>query len=251
VVAVWGVWVAVLLALLIPRPVGLTVIRTAAADGLVLAFVTAPATTPTRAVLAITSIALVAGLVSLPSLGSWCVNGPAYGGERRFPLRVPPPLYFGTLPVAVLAAPLGATAGPLLLADGRIVPGLLATVAGGPLAAALARSLHSLSRRWLVLVPAGLVVHDPLTLADPVLFPRERIARLECTTVVLPDGTLDLRLSARGGTLVVTLTDDAPLLAAGRGRRPPERVTPRVLAVAPSRPGAVLAAARARRIPVP
>ena len=32
------------------------------------------------------------------------------------------------------------------------------------------RALHQLTQRWLVFVPAGLVVHDHLSVGDPVLF---------------------------------------------------------------------------------
>ena len=30
-----------------------------------------------------------------------------------------------------------------------------------------ARSIHQLSRRWLVLVPTGMVLHDPLVMPEP------------------------------------------------------------------------------------
>ena len=49
------------------------------------------------------------------------------------------------------------------------------TIAGFALAYVVARSLHSLSTRWLVIVPAGVALVDPLTLLDPVLVRREVI----------------------------------------------------------------------------
>ena len=49
----------------------------------------------------------------------------------------------------------------------------IALAIGVPAAALIARLVHQLSRRWVVLVPAGLVVADPLTLTDPVLFVRK------------------------------------------------------------------------------
>ena len=69
----------------------------------------------------------------------------------------------------------GVVAPVLLLADGRIVLGVAALLVGAGLVYLLSRSLDSLSRRWAVLVPAGFVVVDPLTLADPVLFLREHV----------------------------------------------------------------------------
>jgi hypothetical protein len=48
-----------------------------------------------------------------------------------------------------------------------------------PRSIVLTPALHGLSRRWGVLVPAGFVIVDPLTLSDPVLFLRERILRMQ------------------------------------------------------------------------
>ena len=78
---------------------------------------------------------------------------------------------------------------------------------GLPLAALAARSLHSLSRRWAVLVPAGLVIVDAMTLPDPVLFVRERIESLRAMPrrEPVPASALDLRLGARGGSATMTL----------------------------------------------
>ena len=54
----------------------------------------------------------------------------------------------------------------------------LALAVGAPLAWLLAKSLHNLSRRWAVFVPVGMVLHDPITLLDPVLFQRSTVARV-------------------------------------------------------------------------
>ena len=76
----------------------------------------------------------------------------------------------------------GVVAPVLLLADGEIVLGVVALLVGAALVAVLSRSLESLSRRWAVLVPAGFVVVDPLTLADPVLFLREHVRERRART---------------------------------------------------------------------
>ena len=62
--------------------------------------------------------------------------------------------------------------GPLLLAAQQWVIGAVLTAVGLVVVLALARALHQLARRWVVFVPAGVVVHDPLGLVDPVLLPR-------------------------------------------------------------------------------
>ena len=89
-VILWGMWGAVVLASLAPRPLGLTLLRITAPLAVVLALVAAPATDPVRAGLALANTAVAAWLAFTPSVGYRFVNGAAYGDERRYPLRVPP-----------------------------------------------------------------------------------------------------------------------------------------------------------------
>jgi hypothetical protein len=146
----------------------------------------------------------------------------------------------------------GLVTGPLLLADGRVVAGLVALVAGVPVAALAARSLHSQSTRWAVLVPAGLVVVDAMTLADPVLFIRERIESLRPMTrrQRTPADAVDLRLGARSGSVAMSLDRPTEVLRArrGRSRAGVEHVTALCFATVYSTE--LLATAAARRIRV-
>ena len=168
----WAGWAVVLVGTLVPAPVGLTALRLvapAAAAGAVAAAVTdRPSTLATLLALTTTLIALV--LAFTPATGRLFVNGPAYPDERRFPLAVPGPLLLGPLELAWAVAV--GRSGRRSPGVGRRawVAGAVILVLGGAAAVVLARSLHALSRRWVVFVPAGLVLHDPLTLADPVLF---------------------------------------------------------------------------------
>ncbi|HVM39486.1 MAG TPA: hypothetical protein VM618_01765, partial [Acidimicrobiia bacterium] len=98
-----------------------------------------------------------------------------------------------------------------------------------------------LSRRWLVLVPGGVVVHDPLTLADPVLCPRDRLAAVDAGAD--PDA-LDLRLGARGGAVTVRLTTAVPFAVMERNRRVANVVETDAVVVAVTRPGTFLATAQ-------
>src|SRR6185503_314070 len=139
------------------------------------------------------------------SVAHAAANSIAYGDESRFLLRTPISLLLRPVPLAILLTGAGACAGPLLLADGRIVSGLVVTVVGFAVAFAMVRSLHSLARRFLVFVPAGVVVADPLTLADPVLMRREQITRIGQPDAEPADETLDLRLGTRAGTIELTL----------------------------------------------
>ncbi len=223
-VFLWSAWVAALVALLAPRPLGLTVVRVVAPSLVVLAAIVLATGSADAAAAVVGLVAtVVAGVLALalPSVSLACANGVAYGDERRYPLRTPPVLWLGLLPLASLLVAAGLVSGPLLLADGRIAVGIAAVVVGFPAAALAARSLHSLSGRWAVLVPAGLVLVDPLTLPDPVLFLRERIEALQAVPRRHPVGTdvLDLRLGARGGSVEMRLDHAVEFLQTRRGLR--------------------------------
>ncbi len=91
---------------------------------------------------------------------------------------------------------------------------------GLPAATIAARALHGLTARFVVLVPAGIVVLDRLTLADPVLFTREHVRGIRALpTARAPRDVLDLRLGATAGGMSLTLDEDADLMRAARGRR--------------------------------
>jgi len=222
-VLLWAAWVVSLVALLAPHPIGLTTVRVVGSTFPALALVVVVTATADGARAAVALVAtLVAGLlaVAVPAVSYACANGIAYGDERRYPLRTPPVLWLGLLPVAPLLVAAGIATGPLLLADGRIVVGIAALVVGVLVAVLAARSLHSLSTRWAVLVPAGLVVVDAMTLADPVLFLRERIQSLRAMTRGAPRPTdaVDLRLGARSGSVAMTLDRPTELVRVRRGR---------------------------------
>jgi hypothetical protein len=126
----------------------------------------------------------------------------------------------------------------------------LAVVAGCVVVPLGARALHALSRRWIVLVPAGVVVADPLTLADPTLFLREhvRILRAVHARVAPTPAVVDLRLGASWGSMLITLDDEADLVRAGRGRRGGTGVHASGVVVAVDHRDELLAAASKRRV---
>lgn len=253
VVTVWivMVWIAALVALVLPRPFGLTTLRVAAPVPVALALWALVSGSPG---VGIGALALLAGALALvlvlgAELAIWCVEGSAYGDERRFPLRTPPALLVSLVPAAVGALAAGTLLGPLLLAAGRWIPGIAALLVGGPLAYGSFRSLHLLSRRFLVLVPAGVVVADPMTLTDPFLFVRDHVLAL----VAIPTGpppadALDLRLGAAYGSVALRLDGDAPLTLRRRTTAVPAAA--RTVLIAPLRRSALLTAAEARRLRV-
>jgi hypothetical protein len=224
----WAAWLAGAIALFAPRPWGFAVLRVVGPVG-VTAAALADASLTTRAVGVAT--ALVATVLALGApVARASANALAYGNEDRYPLTVPAMLALGPLPLAIAVVAVGLTAGPLLISDGRIAIGVAALVVGLPLAVIAANSIHSLSRRWFVLVPAGVVVVDPLTLADPVLLPREQVALVSLGENRGVDA-LDLRLGWSRGSLVVLLNEPATLVRR-RGRADASMVTATAVRIA-------------------
>lgn len=251
-VLLWVAWLVVLVAVLAPRPIGLTASRTGAPLALT-ATVIAVASDRASALSSMSALVattLCVVLAATPSFARSCAQGAAYGDEERFPLKVPPALFLGVLPIAVLAVGAGIVAGPLLVAGGDTALGIVALVVGWPLAAVLLRSLHLLSRRWAILVPAGFVIADPMTLTDPVLFVREHILGLgPADPQIRPsDDTTDLRLGAAHGSLALLLDDDAEIYRRVRGGG--RAVFTHLLMIAPVSSAVLLERAAARRITV-
>lgn len=220
-VLLWTAWTIGLIALLAPRPWGLTALRVVAPAALVVSWAAANSSDAVAAISAVVTCAVAAVLALSAPVAQTAANAIAYGDELRFALRTPLPLFLGPVPLTVALIAAGVSVGPLLIADGNYVAGVLLTVAGFAVAFTLSRSLHALARRWLVLVPAGMVVVDPLTLVDPVLMRREQIAgvhRLTKSSTAVPCAPpLDLRLGTAAGTVALTLRE-AQSFARRRGR---------------------------------
>ena len=248
-IGLWGGWAAVLVATLVPRGVSLTALRIAVpAAGLATLVAVVVGTSPTGwRVVALSWAIVTLAVAFFPSTGQAFVDGESYGDEQRFPLRVPGPLLAGPLALAWAAVVAGVSAGPLLLACGVWAPGVVALAVGLPAAWRGARALHVLSTRWVVLVPAGFVLHDPLALADPVLFRRASVRSLGPAEA----GTdaLDLTGGALGLALEAQLVEETPLPIVPRRRGDPSTtVDAKAVLLTPTRPGALLTAARARHI---
>ena len=241
----WFAWGVALCASLVLHPIALTVLRLVAPAGVVAAgWAAGQEDVGAAGLLALAAAVLAATLAFLPETGVAFVNGPAYPNERRFPLRVPGPLLLGPLYLAWAVTVGAPVAAALLLAAGAIVPGAVAAAVAAGAGWFLGRALHGLARRWVVFVPAGLVVHDPMTLVDPVLFPKLKIASIDVAEVGTP--ALDLTQGAPGLAVELRLREAAGLVLT----KPGERVGPTVdadrILVTPTRPGRVLAEARER-----
>jgi len=191
----WAGWGAVLIALVIPSAISLTVVR-------IIAPLAAVAAVADRNVpVIVVSIAALV-LLTLPDTTDCLVQGGAYGAETRFLLRTPVPYLLPA--VLVWAVFVGSvSAGPLLLASRAYATGIPLTVTGIGLAVLVPRRLHRLSRRWLVIVPAGIVVHDHMVLAETMMIRRSQTREL----VVRADNgeAADLTGGVIGARIVVSL----------------------------------------------
>jgi hypothetical protein len=249
-IELWLGWAVGIVAVLVPHPLSLTTLRLLAPVGVAVSVAAAATNRPSAAAatLAVAVSLIVAGLVYLPETGTFFVNGAAYPNERRYLLRVPAPLLFGPLELAWVLVVGGPAVGGLLIGGHHWLLGPLILVLSLPPAVVAARSVHGLSRRWVVFVPAGLVLHDPMGLADPVLFLRPMIQSLHPAPI--DTGALDLTQRAAGLALEMVLKEPAPLAVSRPGNRTGEPKSPDSVLFTPTRPGAVLATASERRIPV-
>lgn len=241
----WALWAVGLTALLVPHTVSLTALRIMA-PGVTAAACWAAAVTGATASAAVGLAcgAVVAVGALSPLVGDRFIDATGYGHERRLALRAPAVVLAGVLTPTWALTLGGLAAGPLLWAAGHRVLGPTLTVSGWPIAAAGARALHGLARRWLVYVPAGLVLHDRMALAEPTLFRRSMIASFGPA----PAGSDARDFTAGAGGLLFELRLAEPVsLNPARSGDTPEKVD--ALLLAPTRPAAVLAEARRRRIP--
>ncbi|MGI8792061.1 MAG: hypothetical protein ACR2H3_02605 [Acidimicrobiales bacterium] len=249
-VALWASWAAVLVAALVAHPISLTVIRLAAPASVAYAVVAAAAAeaTTVSSAIGVAWAALTLLVIYSPAVGEAFVNGSAYPNERRLPLRAPGPLMLGPLQVAVFVVVGGPTAVVLLASAGRWSAAVVLALLALPAAVLLARALHGLSCRWLVFLPAGVVVHDPIGLADPILLRKETVA----TIAPAPAGTaaVDLTQRAFGLAIEIALREPTPIVRMVPRRTALDQGAVDALLVTPTRPGEVLAEAAERRLPI-
>jgi hypothetical protein len=246
-IAAWAGWFAVLVASLVPAPRSLTVTRiagpVAVGAGAIIAAVEG---LDGATVGAVVWAVLVTAVLYLPSVGDRMINGSAYGSERRMALRPPGFVMIGPAQVAWLAVFAGLMIPIALALHERWVPAAIASVVGAAGVWAGGRILHQLSRRWIVFVPAGFVIRDPMQLVDAVLFRRNEVVALG---PALADGEVagdrtDLSGGARGLALEVALREPTPI--ALRVHAEARNLEVSNIVFTPTLPGAMLREARIR-----
>lgn len=242
-------WAVVLVAVAVPSTVGLTVARAVAPLGVVTSIGAwaggaAPALAIAAAALTLVAVVVIGGA----DVGQSFVQASSYGDEFRHLLRPPA----AVLPAVVLGWVLWAasvTAAVLLLAASNWLLGTALAVIAAAASWLLVPRLHRLSRRWLVVVPAGLVVHDQLVLAETLM-----VRRSDVTSVGLAlAGTeaADFTGPAAGHAVEVALASMVTVVLARRPSAPKgTALHVRSFLVAPTRPGQALRSATAGSLPV-
>lgn len=245
----WAGWATVLLAALVPSTVSLTLGRLIAPSVVVIAVACSAAD------VAGWKLAIGIGASSLSVLvwfsgevGAAFAQGSAYGSEQRFPLK-PPVAMLIPMITSWMVLSGAAAAGLVLAANGMWLAGGALLGGAGVIAAFVGPRFHQLTRRWLVIVPAGVVVHDPMLLTENALF---LSAKIEAIHLALSDTeAADLTGGTAGVAIEIVLREMDTVTKIG-SRADPATTALHVLSVlvSPTRPGMALRAAAERKLPV-
>jgi hypothetical protein len=174
-------------------------------------------------------------LVLRAEFGARHVQAAAYGHERRHLLRPPVAVMLPSALVWLVAWALGAVA---LHAEPSVATAM-AALASALVAAFGWRRVSVLARRWLVFVPAGIAVHDPLMLRDTFMVRRHDVRAVGAADKSpSSDESFDITGTTWGQPMQITLAHlhDVSLSSFGaRMTRTLDRVHVRALRIAPTR----------------
>ena len=193
----WLLWTGVTAALLVPSPVSLTIARIVVPLSIAIS------------IAASEPLAVFGSVVALvvcwsPVFVDTMVQGGAYGDETRFALRTPLP-YIAPAVVAWLIYTTTLIGGSLFLAARQYVIGAVLVAIGIFLSRSIPQRLHRLARRWLVLVPVGIVVHDHLVLHETIMVHTEKVQSIIRASEV--GEAADLTGGVIGSRITVSLTE--------------------------------------------
>ena len=199
VLLIWGwlLWTSVAASLLVPSPTSLTIVRIIVPLSVV---VSIAGSQP----LAIFCSVVALIVCSSPVFVDAMVQGGAYGDESRFALRTPLP-YVVPAVIAWFLYTAALIGGSLLLAAQQYIVGAVLVTIGILLSRTIPQRLHRLARRWLVLVPVGIVVHDHLVLHETIMAPSAKILSVARTSDV--GEAADLTGGVFGERITIALTE--------------------------------------------
>ena len=235
-VGIWVLWAVALLSTLVPSSSTLTAIRLSLPTLSVIVGAVAVFSGMSSGVAVALAISILASLLAMSGeVGNSFVQLAAYGDERRYLLRCPPAL----LIVQVLSWLVWLSCcfvAVNLLASEIWVAGAITAAIPVALAVVLPQRFHRFSRRWLVVVPAGIVIHDHVVLAETAMFMNNAIVQISTETT--QSEAADLSGKCPGLGLVIVLKDfDTIVLAATPGG---SAIHVKSVRVCPTRPGRAL-----------
>jgi len=231
----WFLWTGVGASLLVPSPISLTIVRIAVPLSVVVSVV---ASQPLAVFCSVVALIVCASPVFVDAM----VQGGAYGDETRFALRTPLP-YVVPAVVAWLLYTAALIGGSLLLATHQYIVGAVLVAIGILLSRTIPRRLHRLARRWLVLVPVGIVVHDHLVLHETIMAHTGKILSVTRTSDV--GEAADLTGGVVGDRITIALTEaDKVVLSAitAKALGTTEALHVKMFCIAPRRLNAALSA---------
>ena len=204
-IVAWILWAVVAVGTWIHHPISLTTIRCLAPIVVFCASAYLLSDSLSSANIAVSTCGIISLMLMFTAdYGSAHVQAGAYGNERRFLLRLPAPVVLPTLITWALFATVLVVLENAAQSENYVlgIPLLLALIA---MSWKFAPQMHRLSRRWLVRVPAGWVVHDDLMLAENLLI---RSHNLSAVDFALADSeALDLSGMTRGVPIQITLRE--------------------------------------------
>ena len=245
----WAVWGVVVIASYISHPITLTVLRIGipVVTGFMIFVAVTQGFSGSQIISAAVSVAVL--LLSFSAeIGGIYVQASAYGDEKRFALR-PPVVLVAPILLSTMVADLSIIALPLLVAARNW------TVAAVPLVGLylsvkyLLPRIHLLSRRWLVFVPAGVVVHDEIVLSINLMIKKQDLAQIQLAR----DNSEAADLSALTWGVPLEFSFNKPLDVAlssigAKHLNSVSAIHATSIIIAPSRPGAVLTAYKTKTV---
>ena len=231
----WFLWTGVGASLLVPSPISLTIMRTVVPLSVVVSVV---ASQPLAVFCSVVALIVCMSPVFVDAM----VQGGAYGDETRFALRTPLP-YVVPAVVAWLLYTAALIGGSLFLAARQYIFGAVLVAIGIILSRTIPRRLHRLARRWLVLVPVGIVVHDHLVLHETIMAHSGKILSVTRTSDV--GEAADLTGGVVGDRITIALTEaDKVVLSAitAKALGTTEALHVKMFCIAPRRLNAALSA---------
>lgn len=237
----WVVWGAVVIASFISHPITLTVLRIG--TPVVAAFIVFIAVTQGSSGSQIIGAAVGVAILLLSfsaEIGGIYVQASAYGDEKRFALR-PPVVLIAPVLLSVLIADLSILGLPMLVAAKNWAVAIIALIGFFISVKYLLPRIHLLSRRWLVFVPAGIVVHDEIVLSINLMIRKQDLLQMQLAR----DNSAAADLSALTWGVPLELSFNKPLdvsltAIGAKHLKAVSAIHAQSVLIAASRPGSVL-----------